>query len=109
MACLQNPPVCAAMFRQSCFGDYVNMLMGVIWIFETFPNSSIASSHLTGVIPRTSAYPRMRRLHAPDCECILDVTNCSPNELLQPTTQERAVRWWIESVQWIDAAYYTNV
>lgn len=29
MARLQNKLVCAAMFRVSCFGDYVNMLMGL--------------------------------------------------------------------------------
>nr|KAJ0202641.1 hypothetical protein LSAT_V11C500277310 [Lactuca sativa] len=50
----------------------------MIWIFETFPNSSIVGSLISGVIPQAVAYPRMRRLHAPDCERILDVTNvCS--------------------------------
>nr|KAJ0220835.1 hypothetical protein LSAT_V11C200071540 [Lactuca sativa] len=29
MVRLQNRPICGLMFRQSCFGDYVNMLMGV--------------------------------------------------------------------------------
>nr|KAJ0193451.1 hypothetical protein LSAT_V11C800417230 [Lactuca sativa] len=28
MVCLQNRPVCGAMFRQSCFGDYVSMPIG---------------------------------------------------------------------------------
>nr|KAJ0211343.1 hypothetical protein LSAT_V11C400167680 [Lactuca sativa] len=46
-----------------------------IWIFETFPKSSIIGSPIPGVIPRAVAYPRMRCLHAPDCECIHDVTN----------------------------------
>nr|KAJ0218569.1 hypothetical protein LSAT_V11C300105270 [Lactuca sativa] len=46
-----------------------------IWIFETFTNSSIVGSPIPGVIHRAVAYPRMRHLHAPDCERILDVTN----------------------------------
>nr|KAJ0209544.1 hypothetical protein LSAT_V11C400158430 [Lactuca sativa] len=46
-----------------------------IWIMETFPNSSIIGSSIPGVIPRTVAYPRMRRLHVVDCVCILDVRN----------------------------------
>nr|KAJ0206442.1 hypothetical protein LSAT_V11C500228890 [Lactuca sativa] len=29
MACLQNRQVCAVMFWQSCFGDYLNMPMGI--------------------------------------------------------------------------------
>nr|KAJ0224544.1 hypothetical protein LSAT_V11C100026680 [Lactuca sativa] len=109
MALLQNRPICGAMFRQSCFGDYVNMPMGVerhpllyhyimfkeantfdlvdleellfpignyrIWVLETFSNSSIDGSPISGVIPRSIAYTRMRHLHAPDCQCILDLTN----------------------------------
>nr|KAJ0219118.1 hypothetical protein LSAT_V11C300117160 [Lactuca sativa] len=48
-----------------------------IWIFETSPNSCIAGSTIPGAIPREIAYPRMRRLHAPDYERILDVINVS--------------------------------
>nr|KAJ0207998.1 hypothetical protein LSAT_V11C500236840 [Lactuca sativa] len=49
-----------------------------IWILETFPISSIVGSLISGVIPQAVAYPRMRRLHTPDCQRILDVTNvCS--------------------------------
>nr|KAJ0203728.1 hypothetical protein LSAT_V11C500265210 [Lactuca sativa] len=70
-------------------------------IFNTFPNSSIVGSPILGVIPWTVAYPRMRRLHALDCERIFDVTN--------PVAHEHAARLWIESVQWIDAAYYADV
>nr|KAJ0210926.1 hypothetical protein LSAT_V11C400189790 [Lactuca sativa] len=80
-----------------------------IWILETFPNNSIVGSPIPGVIPRVISYPRMRRLHAPNCECILEVTNRPLNELLKPTAHECAARWWIESVQWIDVAYYANV
>nr|KAJ0201358.1 hypothetical protein LSAT_V11C600330630 [Lactuca sativa] len=50
------------------------ILILLILIFETFPNSSIVGSPTSGVIPRAVAYPRTRRLHAPDCERILDVT-----------------------------------
>nr|KAJ0204699.1 hypothetical protein LSAT_V11C500295370 [Lactuca sativa] len=45
-------------------------------------NCSIDGSPIPGVIPRAVAYLRMGRLHAPDCECILDVTNRPHNELL---------------------------
>nr|KAJ0184753.1 hypothetical protein LSAT_V11C900477130 [Lactuca sativa] len=50
-------------------GDYQ------IWIMETFPNNSIVGSPIPGVIPQAIAYPRMRRLHVAECECILDVTD----------------------------------
>nr|KAJ0202118.1 hypothetical protein LSAT_V11C600302360 [Lactuca sativa] len=52
--------------------------------------SIIDGSHIPGVIPRAVAYPRMRRLHAPDCQCILDVTSC-------PLSSQRVV-----------AAYYVT-
>ena len=32
-----------------------------------------------------------------------------PNKDLQPVAHEHAARLWIESVQWIDAAYYADV
>nr|KAJ0225893.1 hypothetical protein LSAT_V11C100037850 [Lactuca sativa] len=38
--------------------------------YKTFPNSSIVGSPMLGVFPWTDAYPRMRHLHAVECECI---------------------------------------
>nr|KAJ0186405.1 hypothetical protein LSAT_V11C900470260 [Lactuca sativa] len=52
-------------------------------ILETFPSNSIIGSPILGVIPRAVAYPRMRPLHAPDCQSILDLNNAlSSNEIL---------------------------
>nr|KAJ0219643.1 hypothetical protein LSAT_V11C300133420 [Lactuca sativa] len=46
-----------------------------VWILDTFPNNSIDNSPMSGVIPQVVAYLRLRRLHVPDCQRILDVTN----------------------------------
>ncbi|CAI9266851.1 unnamed protein product [Lactuca saligna] len=50
-----------------------------IWLIETFPTSSIVSSPIPVVIPGVVAYPKMRRLHAAEYECILNVTKWDNN------------------------------